>query len=341
MSFRSIIGIIILGLVLAAAIASEGYFYSTSQQENKNADSIIQSIQKTLSTKPTQDTLAEAQSDLQAQTEKLKAMQASFPSSPVLDAAIKADVAQAAAAAALADTLAADPKLNIPPESNIVILGQKATQALSYLQYLLTTPASTVALNDAAQNAIDLVAAYVNQLHSYINSLSPSDSGLTSGEIADLESQANTIVGQVNSVQNSLNQIESIPASSVPDIVSSSDIPLAVSTSTNNSGNQVATNPSANASSSDQSSNQSSGGTSNPSDGAVTLGDISNQQNVVSDDTNQVNQLSDQAGSDTASSSDSFDNSSVQDNGDNGNNNSGGIQPQDGPVKLIEGENTF
>ena len=319
MSLRNIILFVIIGLVLLGVIAGEGYFYFYSQKQHNAVNSVIQSIQKTLSTKPTLDTLAEARSNLQAQTEKLKAMQASFPSSLSLDAAIKADVAQAAAAAALADVLAADPKLGIPPQSNIVILGQKATQALSYLQYLLTTPASTVALSDAAQNSVDLVAAYVNQLHSYINSLSPSDSGLTSGEIADLESQANTIVEQVNSVQDSLNQIESIPASSVPDIASPADIPLAVSTSTNNSGN---------------------GGSSNPSDGAVTLGDIVAQQNVVSDDTSQVNQLADQAGSDASSS---------QDNSNNGNNggvytggdNQGGIQSQDGPVKLIEGENTF
>jgi hypothetical protein len=336
MSLRNIILVVIIGLVLLGVIAGEGYFYFYSQKQNSAVNSVIQSIQKTLSTKPTLDTLAEAQSNLQAQTEKLKAMQVSFPSSTVLDAAIKTDVAQAAAAAALADVLAADPKLNISAQSNIVILGQKATQALSYLQYLLTTPASTVALNDAAQNAVDLVAAYVNQLNSYINSLSPSDSGLTPGEIADLESQANTIVEQVNSVENSLNQINSIPASAVPDIASPADILLAVSTSTNNSG--------ANASSSDQSSNQSpnqpSGGTNNSSDGAVTLGDIVNQQNIVSDDTSQVNQLADQAGSDASSS---------QDNSNNGNNggvytggdNQGGIQSQDGPVKLIEGENTF
>jgi hypothetical protein len=342
MSLRNIILVIILGLVLLGAIAGEGYFYFYSQKQNSAVNSVIQSIQKTLSTKPTLDVLAEARSNLQAQTDKLKEMQASFPSSLVLDAAIKADVAKAAAAAALADVLAADPKLGISAQSNIVILGQKATQALAYLQYLSTTPASTAALDDAAQNAIDLVAAYVNQLHTYVNSLSPSGSGLTSGEIADYESQTNTIVGQVDSVENSLNQIDSIPASSVPGIASLSDILLTVSTSTNNSGNQGSSNSSTNAAGPDQGSNQSSGqpsgGTSNPSDGSVTLGDIVNQQNIVSDDTSQVNQLSDQAGSDTASSS--------QDNGNNGgvstgNNNSGGIQPQSGPVKLIEGENTF
>jgi hypothetical protein len=323
MSLRNLILVIILGLVLVCAIAGEGYFYFYSQRQNSAVNSVIQSIQKTLSTKPILDTLAEARINLQTQTDKLKEMQASFPSSLVLDAAIKADVAQAAAIAALADVLAADPKLDISAQSNIVILGQKATEALAYLQYLSTTPASTAALNDAAQNAIDLVAAYVNQLHSYIHSLSPSGSGLTYGGIADLELQVNGIVSQVNSVLNSLNQIDSIPASSVPGIASMADIPLAVSTSTNNSGN---------------------GGS---SDGSITLGDISDQQNVVSEDTSQVNQLADQAGSNTTSSSDSSNTSSSQDNGNNnggvytGGVNQGGIQSQDGPVKLIEGENTF
>ena len=136
MSLRNIILVIVLGLVLVCAIAGEGYFYFYSQKQNNAVNSVIQSIQKTLSTKPTLDTLAEARSNLQAQTEKLKEMQAGFPSSPALDAAIKADIGAAVAAEAKADFLAADPKLNISTQANIIELGQKAAEALSYLNIL-------------------------------------------------------------------------------------------------------------------------------------------------------------------------------------------------------------
>lgn len=355
MSFRNLIVVIILSIVLVCAIAGEGYFYFYSQKQNSATDAIIQSIQNALKAKQPYNALAEAQNNLQAQTERLNQMQASFPSSPLLDAAIKKDVAAAALQAAKANTLAADPKLAISTQANIIALGQKATQALAYLQHLANTPASTVALNDAAQNAIELVSAYSNELSIYVNSLTPSNSGLTAGEIANYQSQANNIVAEVNAAENSLNQIDNIPASSVTDITSNNG-QLSInndqgnSTTTTsqapNSNIQVPNNnqiPSNNNQNNDQGSivndqvNTNQGG--NSGSGAVTLGDITAQENVVAQTTDEVNQLNNQISTEATSSSDSSNVSPPP--GDNGNSSSGQIQPQSGPIKLIEGENTF
>jgi hypothetical protein len=220
MSFRNLTVIIILGLIILCAIAGEGYFYFYSQKQNNAANAIVQSIQNSLKAKYPADILAEAKNNLQAQTEKLKEMSANFPSSPLLDSAIKKDVAAAALTAAKADSLAALLKLDPIKEANIIALGQKATGAIAYLQSLATTPASTLVLNDAAQNAVELVAAYSNELSAYTNSLTPANSSLTSGEIANYQSQADNIVAEVNVAENSLNQIDNIPASSVAGITS-------------------------------------------------------------------------------------------------------------------------
>jgi hypothetical protein len=367
MSLRNLVVVIILGIVLFCAIAGEGYFYFYSQKQNSAANSVILSIQNALNSKSVPNALAKARSNLRAQTEKLKQMQADFPSSPALDVAIKADISAAATAEAKADLLAADPKLNISAQANIIELGQKATEALSYLEYLATTPASTVALNDAAENAVELVAAYSNELHAYIAGLTPSNSGLTAGEIPDYKAQVDGIVAEVNSTEDSLNKIDSIPASSVPDITSNNgqisiidDQGNTNATTTTsqapNSNIQVPNNnqiPSNNNQNNDQGSmindqvNTNQGG--NSGSGGVTLGDIVVEQNIVTQTTDEVNQLGDQTTGEAASSSDSSDNSSssVNGNSDNNsytsgdNNNPGPIQPQSGPVKLIEGENTF
>jgi hypothetical protein len=341
MSSRNLIVALILGVVLVAAIIGEGYFYSYSQKQNSAANSVIQSIQSALNSKSVPNALAEARSNLQVQTEKLKEMQAAFPSSPALSAAIKADISAAVAAEAKADSLAADPKLNISAQANIIELGQKAAEALSYLEYLATTPASTVALNDAAENAVELVAAYSNELYAYVAGLTPANSGLTASEIADYKAQANNIVTEVNAVENSLNQIDNIPASSVPDITSNNGQLSITSSQTSNppigGQSQTSSTPPVN--------NQ----TENSGSESVTLGDIVAEQNIVTQTTDQVNQLGDQVTGEATSTYDSSNNSSSpQDNVNNGgvytgsdNNNPGPIQPQSGPVKLIEGENTF
>jgi len=356
MSPVNIIISIVLGIVLLGAIGGEGYFYFYSQKQNSSTESVIQSIQEKLKAKPSLDALAVARSDLQAQTDRLKEMQAGFPSSAALDAEIKADVSAAAAEEAKADSLAADPKLDISAQPNIVELGQKAAQALSYLEYLATTPASTVALNDAAENAVELVAAYTKELAAYINSLTPSNSGLSAGEISDYQSQAESIVAQVGSTQDSLNKIDSISASSVADASpvggqSGSNAQSAAGTSiAGQTGSNLSSDSSV--SSSSQTSSPSSG-QSSPDNGSVTLGDIVAQQAVVTEDTNTVNQLSDQVSYGSASSTDSSnaslppadatgDTSSGNGINNSGNNNgSNQSQSQSGAIKLIEGENTF
>jgi len=360
MSFRNLIVVIILAVILATAIAGEGYFYFYSQKQNSAANSVILSIQSALNSKSPPDALAEAQSNLQAQTEKLKEMQASFPSSPALDAAIKADIIAAAAAEAKADSLAADPKLNISTRANIIELGQKAAEALSYLEYLATTPASTVALNDAAENAVELVAAYSNEISTYINFLTPANSSLTASDIADYQSQANNIVAEVNTVENLLNQIDNIPASSVAGItsnngqLSTSDDQGDTTTTASrapNSNIQVPNNNQNNyqGSTVNDQVNTNQGG--NSGSGGVTLGDIVNQENIVSQTTDEVDQLSDKVKGEATSTPDSSRDSSFDNGGNNNdsnnaytggdNNGSGQIQPQSGPIKLIEGENSF
>src|ERR1035437_3603906 len=348
MSFRNLIVVIILGIVLVCAIAGEGYFYFYSQKQNSATDAVIQSIQNALKAKQPYDALAEAKNNLQVQTERLNQMSANFPSSPLLDSAIKKNVTAAALAAAKANTLAADPKLGISTKANIIALGQKATEALAYLQSLTKTSASTVALNDAAQNAIELVAAYSNEISIYINSLTPANSGLTEGEIADYKAQVNNIVTEVNAAKNSLNQIDNIPASSVPDITSNNgqisinnnqvNTNTPTSSQTSNIQSQTSSTPLVN----NQSSNNGQGNLNqgiNSGSGSVTLGDIIAQTNIVAQTADEVNQLANQIAAEATSSPDSSHPSSPPT--DNGNYASGQIQPQSGPIKLIEGENTF
>jgi hypothetical protein len=353
MTLRNIIVAIILGVVLVAAIIGEGYFYSYSQKQNSAVNAIVQSIQNALKTKQPYDALAEAQNNLEVQTERLNQMSANFPSSPLLDSAIKKDVAAAALAAAKANTLAADPKLGISTKANIIALGQKATEALAYLQSLTKTSASTVALNDAAQNAIELVAAYSNEISAYINSLTSANSGLTASEIADYKAQVNNIVAEVNAAENSLNQIDNIPASSVPDITSNNgqisiindqvntNAPTSSQTSNPPIGGQSQTSstPSVNNQGSNNNQGNSNQGTNSGNNGSTTLGDIVNQENIVAQTTDEVNQLANQIAAEATSSPDSSNPSSPPT--DDGNSSSGQIQPQSGPIKLIEGENTF
>ena len=353
MTTRNIIVALILCVVLVSAIIGEGYFYFYSQKQNSAANAIVQSIQNALKAKQPYDALAEAKNNLQAQTERLNQMSANFPSSPLLDSAIKKDVVAAALAAAKANTLAADPKLGISTKANIIALGQKATEALAYLQSLTKTSASTVALNNAAQNAVDLVAAYSNDISAYINSLTPANSGLTASEIANYQSQANNIVAEVNTAKNSLNQIDNIPASSVADITSNNG-QLSINNdqgNTNVSTSSQISNPpiggksqtSSTSPVNNQGSNNDQGnlnqGTNSGNNGSTTLGDIVNQENIVAQTADEINQLANQISAEATSSSDSSNVSPPP--GDNGNSSSGQIQPQSGPVKLIEGENTF
>ena len=327
---RNLILIMILAIVLLCAIGGEGYFYFYSQRQNSSADSIIQSIQKALKPESPLDALAQAKIVLADQTEKLDQMEASFPNSSSLDSAIRADVARAAAIAARDDALVADQKLGLEEQANIVALGQRAASALAYLQSLADSdlPISTVALNDAAENAIELTAAYSKEISSYLDSLSPTNSNISAGEISGYQSQADDIAEQANSTEDSLNQIDETPASSVTD--GSND-------SQTNSNGQT---PTANDQIGDGDNQAGIGG-------SLTLGDINDQENVVEQDTNEVDQLVDQTPSGDASSSDPSSNnpsgSSIGgNNGTSGNDgNSGGIQDQSGPVKLIEGENTF
>ena len=139
--------------------------------------------------------------------------------------------------------------------------------------------------------------------------MTPANSGLTAGEIASYKAQANNIVAEVNAAKNSLNQIDNIPASSVVGITS------------NNGQGKL---------------NQ---GTNSGNNGSTTLGDIVNQENIVAQTTDEVNQLANQIASEATSSPDSSTPSSPPT--DNGNYGPGQIQPQNGPIKLIEGENTF
>jgi len=354
MPLRNLIVAFILSIVVLAAVVGEGYLYSYSQQENASAERVAQSIQTALNIKQPIDALAQVRSDLAAQTERLDQMQASFPDSPSLDASIKANVVAAAAVAAKANTLAADPKLGVSTQPNVIALGQKATAALAYLQSLSKTPASTVALNDAALNAVELVAAYAKELSSYVNSLTPDDSGLSAGEIASYVEQTSSIVSDVSTTEDSLAKIDSIPASAAQE----SPVLIASNPATSLANSQTV--PDAALSSSDQGqvSVQAPNQAGSSVNGQVTLGDIVDQENVVAQTANEADQLAGQAAvenspasnSADASSSGSSDDSSQPgndsgnsvDTGASGGDNSGSpIQTNDGPVKLIQGENTF
>ncbi|MDR3558713.1 MAG: hypothetical protein P4L61_04215, partial [Candidatus Pacebacteria bacterium] len=306
--------------------------------------------------------LAEVRSDLAAQTDRLEQMQASFPDSPSLDASIKDDVTAAASAAAKANTLAADLKLGASVQANIIALGKKATAALDYLQSLSKTQATTVALNDAALNAVELVDAYTKELSDYVASLNPTDSGLSAGQIAAYEAQAVAIVAQVNATEDSLVSIDSTPVS----VVAAGDSNPSQPGSNPESGiapvspsAPPGSNPASDAASSSPAQSQGSGQTSNPASsgtGTITLGDIVSQEDVVAQASQEVDQLTNQTaaenppasgGSTDASSPDSSSGQSSSDNsgdtGATGGNDNGGnpIQTSNGPVKLIQGENTF
>jgi len=367
MSTVKLIAALFLGIVLLCAVTAEGYFYFYSQKQNSSADDVAKSIQNALKPKPFSEVLAEAKSNLQAQTEKLNEMQASFPDSPALDAEIKADVSKATAEAAKADALVADPKLDLSKQPNIVALGKQATEALAYLQTLAAHNASTVVLNDAARNAVDLVAAYSKAISEYVDSLNAGDSGLTPPEIASYEAQAKEIAAQAGSVEDSLNQIDSVPAGSPPDSGSGTDGGQGPSNGqgsvaddqspggaagqapdkgpgsnvggASGSGSTVGqgqdsgqgSNSGSNQSAG-QNSGQASGQTGGSQNGQVTLGDIVNQENAVNQTSVQVDQLEeqapDQSGNPPAASPSPSDNPSSFSDGGNGN-DSGGTDGSD------------
>lgn len=364
MSFRNIIILAILSVVLVSAIAGETYFYVLSEKQRSSADNVIKSLQSMVSPKRSVDALAEARSNLEAQVERLKEMQSGFPSSSSLNASIKKDVSTAALAMSRADSLVSSLKLDPIKNANIMALGQKANQALSYMQLLAGTSASTVALNDAAQNAIELVKAYADALNAYVEVMTPSNSGLSASDISTKKSEADTIVSQANAAEESLNQTDSIPVEKALAEDSSNSGQATggeqaeSSSQSSGSGNQAGTSGGSQTETAGNgqpaapnSSNQTSStsGNNQGSGGSETLADIVNQENAVEKASDQVDQLG--AGSageqpSSSSSTPSDQDSGAQNSADNGaysgdGDNSGGIQVQTGTVKLIQGENDF
>ena len=213
MSSRNLIVSVVFGIVLLFAVAGEGYFIFSSQKENDSADAVVRSMQDSLKPHTASTTIAQAQENLQAQTEKLDEMQAGFPDSASLDADIQTAVKKTASEMAKDDALISDPDLKFSSQITIVGACKKADAALASVRTLeAKDTVSTPALNDAAENAVALVETCTNDISAYIDSLSAGGSGLAAGDASGYQAQIGQISTGVDSAKDSLDQIDAIPA---------------------------------------------------------------------------------------------------------------------------------
>jgi hypothetical protein len=275
-----------LSLIAALAIiGGAAYAYQKESAKTRQTDQLISSAQdrfrERTAMEQRQAVLAQARSSLQIASVRLSELRAAF--SPV--AAI--DTAYASFAKAAAELATAAAKISDPVAPKIAAAERGLADTLQAWKILLASIPSTGPSPSQiaqAEHFAEQAQGYIDQIQTISDTLTPSNSGLTQGQIDAYQQTADTVSNNADETAHDL----AVALPPVPPSDTGSTPPAG------NSGSTSGSEPSNSGTASTDSPGQSANQTGSTSSNSPTAAEIAAQQQIVDQLQQQVDQLQQQ-----------------------------------------------
>ncbi len=219
-------------VVVAAMFVTGGLYIYSKTQTDRAKDDLISNAQRDIdASRPTERTLqisadlAWARTRLQMETTKLNQLKQQSVAAQILNSTLRdtylkindAITGKTDVLFANARSLNPNLRLNTPAaiENRINAARSEITQILSTWQTLVgagSSPQNIQALQNAITSDLPTVTAFLQELATIVNNLTPGNSGLTAAEIIELQVAINTAQEQVTNAATTLTNVISNPS---------------------------------------------------------------------------------------------------------------------------------